>query len=117
SGTTGEPKGVQLPHSAVVAAVASLAAALEHYDEPVGPGDSMLSYLPLAHIFDRVSEETSLAAGACIGYWSGDVARVGEDAAALKPSVFVGVPRVYDKVYDTVQHRLSGVNWLRRSIF
>ncbi|GLC68457.1 hypothetical protein PLESTF_000693600 [Pleodorina starrii] len=117
SGTTGDPKGVQLTHSAVVAAVASLAGALQHYNEWVGPGDSMLSYLPLAHIFDRVSEETCIAAGASIGYWSGDVARVADDAAALKPSVFIGVPRVYDRVFETVQHRLSRVNRLRRSIF
>ncbi|EFJ51001.1 hypothetical protein VOLCADRAFT_40665, partial [Volvox carteri f. nagariensis] len=117
SGTTGEPKGVQLPHSAVVATIASLAAALEHYNEQVRPGDSMLSYLPLAHIFDRVSEETCLAAGGCIGYWSGDVTRVGEDAVAFKPTVFIGVPRVYDKFFETVQERLAQVHWLRRSIF
>lgn len=47
------PAGVMLPHNAVVSTVASLSATLERLGEPLGPGDSMLSYLPLAHIFDR----------------------------------------------------------------
>eukprot|EP00882_Tetradesmus_deserticola_P024140 GHRQ01026369.1.p1 GENE.GHRQ01026369.1~~GHRQ01026369.1.p1 ORF type:complete len:303 (+),score=103.57 GHRQ01026369.1:204-1112(+) len=54
SGTTGDPKGVLLKHSAVVATVASLISFLrEVADKAIGVGDSLLSYLPLAHIFDR----------------------------------------------------------------
>eukprot|EP00775_Hariotina_reticulata_P012350 gene12350-12484_t len=54
SGTTGDPKGVLLKHSAVVATVNSLVSFLKEVtDASVGVGDSMLSYLPLAHIFDR----------------------------------------------------------------
>lgn len=50
----GDPKGVLLKHSAVVATVASLVAFLEDVaDEHIGVGDVTLSYLPLAHIFDR----------------------------------------------------------------
>jgi long-subunit acyl-CoA synthetase (AMP-forming) len=52
----GDPKGVLLTHSAVVATVISLKFFLDDVlprDDALGPGDSMLSYLPLAHIFDR----------------------------------------------------------------
>jgi long-chain acyl-CoA synthetase len=50
----GDPKGVLLKHSAVVATVASLISFLKEVaDEAIGVGDSLLSYLPLAHIFDR----------------------------------------------------------------
>lgn len=49
----GDPKGVLLKHSAVVATVTSLQAFLESGNFHLGPGDSTLSYLPLAHIFDR----------------------------------------------------------------
>lgn len=52
SGTTGNPKGVLLTHEAIVAQVASLRAFLEGYGH-WGPGDVFMSYLPLAHIFDR----------------------------------------------------------------
>ncbi|KXZ48126.1 hypothetical protein GPECTOR_30g222 [Gonium pectorale] len=118
SGTTGEPKGVQLTHRAMVATVASLTAALVHYsDESVGPGDRMLSFLPLAHVFDRASEETCLAVGASIGYWTGDVARVGDDAAELRPTVFIGVPRVYERVMATVEQRVRRLLPHRRAIF
>lgn len=51
---TGDPKGVLLKHSAVVATVASLISFLKEVaGEAIGVGDSLLSYLPLAHIFDR----------------------------------------------------------------
>jgi long-chain acyl-CoA synthetase len=53
SGTTGEPKGVLLSHEAVVKTVLSLVHMLSHHDIQFGEGDSLLSYLPLAHIFDR----------------------------------------------------------------
>ncbi|GBF96698.1 hypothetical protein Rsub_09440, partial [Raphidocelis subcapitata] len=53
SGTTGDPKGVLLKHSAVVAAVANVTNYCQQWGQTFGPGDSMLSYLPLAHIFDR----------------------------------------------------------------
>lgn len=53
SGTTGDPKGVLLKHSAIIATVTSLQAFLESGKFHLGPGDSTLSYLPLAHIFDR----------------------------------------------------------------
>lgn len=50
----GDPKGVLLKHSAVVATVSSLIAFVKEVaDEEIGVGDSILSYLPLAHIFDR----------------------------------------------------------------
>jgi long-chain acyl-CoA synthetase len=50
----GDPKGVLLKHSAVVATVSSLISFLKEVaDEAIGVGDSLLSYLPLAHIFDR----------------------------------------------------------------
>jgi long-subunit acyl-CoA synthetase (AMP-forming) len=49
----GDPKGVLLKHSAVCATVQSLQSFLEEGNFHLGRGDSMLSYLPLAHIFDR----------------------------------------------------------------
>ena len=76
SGTTGDPKGVLLKHGAVVAAVANVKHYLSQWGRDMGPGDSMLSYLPLAHIFDRrvggEYEEASVVIGLVIGVgWGG----------------------------------------------
>lgn len=62
--------------------------------------DLYLSYLPLAHIFGRVVEEAMLYHGAAIAYWQGDVKLLLDDVDAAKPTVFCGVPRVFDRVYN-----------------
>lgn len=50
----------------------------------------------------RLAEDTALAHGASVGYWFGDVERLAADAAALRPTVFIGVPRVFDRIKATV---------------
>lgn len=65
-----------------------------------------LSYLPLAHIFDRVAEEAMLAKGGTIGYWQGDPKQLMGDVGALRPTVFIGVPRVFDRVYSGVYEKV-----------
>lgn len=62
--------------------------------------DLFLSYLPLAHIFGRVVEEAMIYHGATIAYWQGDVKLLLDDVDAAKPTVFCGVPRVFDRVYN-----------------
>jgi long-chain acyl-CoA synthetase len=60
----------------------------------------MISYLPLAHIFGRVSELQSMGIGGCIGYFSGDPLRLIEDVQILKPLFFPSVPRVLNRIYQ-----------------
>jgi long-chain acyl-CoA synthetase len=50
----------------------------------------------------RVVEEMVLFLGAAVGYYSGDTRRVLDDAKELRPTVFAGVPRVYERVYSGV---------------
>jgi AMP-binding enzyme len=64
-----------------------------------------LSYLPLAHIFDRVAEETFLSLGGSIGYWQGSPKTLLDDVGALRPTIFVGVPRIFDRIYTGVSHK------------
>lgn len=95
SGTTGDPKGVLLKHSAVIATVTSLQAFLESGKFHLGPGDSTLSYLPLAHIFDRCvcvcgclwvrgSECSGVVSGALEAMWG--VALRRSDVLCKRPS-------------------------------
>ena len=102
SGTTGDPKGVLLKNSALMATVRALLDYMQGLGAKVGLDDVFLSYLPLAHIFDRVTEEMFLAGGGAIAYWQGDAKKLLDDVAHAKPTLFCGVPRIFDRVYAGV---------------
>jgi long-chain acyl-CoA synthetase len=93
SGTTGNPKGVVLTHSAAVAAAST--GRVVSLDG--GPGDVCCSYLPLAHIYERVTEHGALFAGSAIGYFHGDILGLVDDMKLLRPTSFVSVPRLYNR--------------------
>ena len=69
SGTTGDPKGVILTHAALVSGIAGVHVFLKTIEEPVREDDTYFSFLPLAHCFGRIVEESVLSAGGGIGYW------------------------------------------------
>jgi long-chain acyl-CoA synthetase len=71
SGTTGEPKGVLLTHKSILTTIAGLDHYLKSLNEVVDENDVYFSFLPLAHIFDRVAEEMFVFAGSSIGFWQG----------------------------------------------
>ena len=66
SGSTGVPKGVVLPHEALITTVK----AFHFVVEPPRPGDIYLGYLPLAHILELLSEMTMIVQGIPVGYSS-----------------------------------------------
>lgn len=66
----GNPKGVVLSHSNVLATIAALQTYVKEVGLDVREDDSTLSYLTLAHIFGRALEEFALSLGASVGYWS-----------------------------------------------
>ena len=92
SGTTGDPKGVVLTHGNCVAAVTS-----SRMSGNMSHKDSSMSYLPLAHIYGRVCDQTALAEGAALGFFHGNVLELVDDLKVLKPSGFISVPRLYNK--------------------
>ncbi|KAL6748618.1 hypothetical protein V8C86DRAFT_3146505 [Haematococcus lacustris] len=117
SGTTGDPKGVMLKHSAVVAGVANGIIYCRRNGVDFKPPDRFLSYLPLAHIFDRINEEMFLYLGCTIGYWQGDIAKLVDDISALQPAMFVGVPRVFDRIYARITDQIKNAGLVKRLIF
>ncbi|KAG8982468.1 hypothetical protein FRB90_006767, partial [Tulasnella sp. 427] len=94
SGTTNVPKGVVLTHRNLSSAALSNAHGLDWVD-----GASVLSYLPLAHIYERSVEILIMALGGKIGFFSGDPLKLTEDAQILKPYFFPSVPRVLNRLY------------------
>jgi len=98
SGTTGNPKGVVLTHANAVAATsASLVACLQSKD------NVMISYLPLAHIYERVGEHSALSAGTRIGYFHGNALELVDDLKLLRPTGFTSVPRLYNRFGSSIK--------------
>ncbi|CAO2819208.1 unnamed protein product [Amaranthus hypochondriacus] len=117
SGTTGEPKGVLISNENIITLIAGVNRFLEAENEELTTEDVYLSYLPLAHIFDRVIEECFISHGARIGFWRGDVKLLLEDVGVLKPTVFCAVPRVLDRIYAGLQEKLRAGGLLKRTLF
>jgi long-subunit acyl-CoA synthetase (AMP-forming) len=57
-----------------------------------------------------------LAKGGCVGYWQGEIPKVLADIGACRPTLFCGVPRVFDRIYAGINDQLAA-NWLKRLVF
>ncbi|MGZ0712831.1 AMP-dependent synthetase/ligase (plasmid) [Coraliomargarita sp. W4R53] len=94
SGTTGEPKGAVLTHRNFLGQVLNIAAA---YGEVVHSGGNTIIFLPLAHVLARGLQLVCLASGMRIAHLS-DTSAVVSTLAVIKPTFFVVVPRVLQKI-------------------
>lgn len=109
SGTTGSPKGVMLSHANLLAnAFAGLR------QVPSYPGDRFLSFLPLSHTLERtVGYYVPIMAGACVTHVR-SLETIPEDLVAVRPTVIVSVPRIYERVHKRISSRLAaGPAWKR----
>ncbi|XP_003223478.1 long-chain-fatty-acid--CoA ligase 5 [Anolis carolinensis] len=102
SGTTGDPKGVLLTHEAIVANAAAFMKSIE-MTSPCLPSDISMSYLPLAHMFERVVQTVMYSTGAKVGFFQGDIRLLTDDMKVLKPTIFPVVPRLLNRIYDKIQ--------------
>ncbi len=100
SGTTGEPKGVMLTHANMVSNLIDSSNHLEF-----GENDVALSVLPLSHIFERQAMNMYLHHGMSVYF--GSLENMGENLKEVRPTVFVGVPRLYEKIIARVQDRAA----------
>ncbi|KDP25300.1 hypothetical protein JCGZ_20456 [Jatropha curcas] len=117
SGTTGDPKGVLISNESIVTLIAGVKKLLESVNEQLTIKDVYLSYLPLAHIFDRVIEELFISHGASIGFWRGDIKLLIEDIGELKPTIFCAVPRVLDRIHSGLTQKISSGSFLKQKLF
>jgi long-chain acyl-CoA synthetase len=112
SGTTGKPKGVMLAHRCIVDIVRS---SLEVF--PVGPDDEALSFLPYAHVFERINGIFEGFASGASGWLSRGSERLIDDLRECRPTVMVSVPRVYEKMHQRVMALLAVSPPHRRLLF
>ena len=101
SGTTGEPRGAMLTHRAFTFELDSLDAFFDITSE-----DTSLAFLPLSHALERAWTFKVLMSGALNTYVA-DARTVAQALVEARPSMFVSVPRLYEKVYSTVHQRVS----------
>jgi long-chain acyl-CoA synthetase len=111
SGTTGEPKGVMLSHSNLTSNALDSAKELETL-----PGDVGLSFLPLAHVYERVVDYSYFFRGISVAYVE-QTETVSEALLEVRPTMVAAVPRFFEKIYATIIEKGHRETGLKRAIF
>lgn len=112
SGTTGDPKGVMLTHGNLLSNV-RVSQSLFH----LRPTDVALSVLPLSHSFERTAGHFgALFSGGTVAYSEG-MDHFNAELIAVRPTVLVGVPRIYEKIMARIQDAFGSKHWLVRQVF
>ena len=108
SGSTGRPKGVELTHRNLVSQIKDTA---EFF--PLKTQDVALSFLPLAHIFERMVMMFYITQGISI-YFADDIKNVGPALRELKPSLMTSVPRMLEKVFLRIKENAENASGFKK---
>lgn len=111
SGTTGEPKGVMLSHRNFLSNVDACLQVI-----PITGRDQHLSFLPLCHVFERMAGwYLMLTAGASVAY-AENMDTIPDNMAEVHPTVMLGVPRFFEKLYGRIQEGVRQAPPLKRRL-
>lgn len=111
SGTTGVPKGVILTHGNLLSNIKAASDIIEFTEK-----DTVLSFLPLSHVFERMVMFTYLYKGCTVAF-AESVEAVAQNLIEVRPHIMVSVPRVFEKIYAKVMDQVLTSPALRRKIF
>lgn len=120
SGSTGKPKGVMLTHANLVATLAAISLLTRSF---VSDKDSLLAFLPLAHILEFVVENFCFLQGITIGYarvktlTSASVRNCDGDLVAFKPTIMVGVPAVWEQIRKGILSKVHSSSSIKQRLF
>ena len=111
SGTTGVPKGVILTHDNLLSNIKTASDIIEFSSK-----DTVLSFLPLSHILERMVMFTYIYKGCTVAF-AESVEAVAQNLLEVRPHIMVSVPRVFEKIYTKVMDQVLKSPALRRKIF
>jgi len=111
SGTTGEPKGVMLSHRNLVSNAIDASKQLAF-----SPKDTCLSVLPLSHVFERTGMYLYFVNGMAVHY-AESVERVPDNLKEVRPTIFMGVPRIFEKVFEKARLKAARSSAVKERIF
>jgi long-chain acyl-CoA synthetase len=111
SGTTGEPKGVMLTHANLLSNLVAVTEVLN-----VGVDDVALSFLPLSHAFERIASFLYLYTGVT-SIFAESFDTLGRDVGVVRPTVLIGVPRVYEKMQARILEKGSAATGMKGALF
>ncbi|KAL6968665.1 Long-chain-fatty-acid--CoA ligase 2 (Long-chain acyl-CoA synthetase 2) (Fatty acid activator 2) [Sarracenia purpurea var. burkii] len=117
SGTSGDPKGVIITHENIITCIRGVDVMLDQFEDKMTVDDVYISFLPLAHILDRMIEEYYFCKGASVGYFHGDINELRDDIMELRPTFLAGVPRVFERIHEGILKALEELNPVRRKAF
>ncbi|OQR96123.1 long-chain-fatty-acid-CoA ligase, partial [Thraustotheca clavata] len=119
SGTTGDPKGAMMSHGNLLGLIYSLEERFNHgrvttmfKNHPI-----LLSYLPLAHVAEQQLHVMVLRYAGAIGFYQGSTAKILDDLKELRPTMFLSVPRLLNKIYDKVMNAGLNAGGLKGKLF
>jgi long-chain acyl-CoA synthetase len=112
SGPTGFPKGAMISHRNILAQARAATEAIG-----VRPGDSVVSYLPLCHVAEQIfSVYLPLWRGLTVNF-AESIRTIQEDLREIAPTVFLGVPRIWEKLQASIQVKIQEAAPWRRALF
>lgn len=112
SGTTGQPKGAELPHRAFLTLCSGILDTL-----PIDENDVFLSFLPLAHVFERFAGHIlPVSSGACVAY-AGSLASLAGDMQKVRPTIMLAVPRFLEATRAKILENAAKQPPLRKFLF
>ncbi len=112
SGTSGRPKGVMLSHSNIISDAHAGLQCINVYTD-----DLFLSFLPLSHTLERtIGYYLPVMAGACVAF-ARSIQQLNEDFKTIRPTIFVSVPRIFERVHLRIEEQLQAKSPFARKLF
>lgn len=111
SGTTGTPKGAMISHGNMASTIQGAVEVLT-----ITSKDKHLHYLPMAHIMERLMFMTMFNCGCKIGVFGGDIRKIKEDLAIYKPTIFMSVPRLFNRFYDVIMGKVNAATGIKKKM-
>jgi long-chain acyl-CoA synthetase len=112
SGTTGPPKGAKITPRNALQTARDFVPMLG-----VDADDSILSYLPLCHVAEKIFTFFLPLTAGCVVHFGESVYTVQSDLKEVSPTIFLGVPRIWEKIHASVTLKIKDSSWLKRKLY